>query len=504
MTTTSANARTNTSRCRHLTATVTAVAVALLVVASVHAGDEPWVAAWASPDLLDTDEGMYVCLDAALNVYVAGRTPDANGAYDYVVIKYDSDGVEQWAHTYDAGSGSLYGYDQPRGIGVDDAGNVYVTGMSRMERAGIFDYDFLTIKYNAAGVEQWIERFSTPDNDAHVHDEPTDLHVDGQGNVYITGNSLGAFLTVVYNSAGTEQWTARFNEPSSGGGVATAITVDGDGYVYITGYHQDENAYADFVTIKYTPLGGEMWASRFTSPNQHGHLPHDIAVDSSGNVIVTGSADYDAGHLELDVATVKYNSLGAEQWVKIYDGPGTGNASYDEGFAVAVDNAGNVFVTGHQEHPDTSSDYLTIKYSAGGVESWVETYNETLPPPGLAGSYDLAQAIGVDAAGNVYITGWCEVDNGVWTESQYVTIKYSNTGSRIWVRHHDGDSLPTDNRAFDLAVDGAGNVAVTGYSWTSTTGSNDVNTLFYPGNDDLFSDDFETGDTSRWSSSVGS
>jgi Beta-propeller repeat len=92
--------------------------------------------------------------------------------------------------------------------------------------------------------------------------------------------------------------------------------------------------------------------------------------------------------------TVKYDPSGQEQWISSYSGPDNG---YHLALAIAVDGLGNIYVTGGSRNSNTS-DYATVKYDASGVEEWVARYNGP-------GGEDQASSIGVDASGNVYVTG---------------------------------------------------------------------------------------------------
>ncbi|MEO0083548.1 MAG: SBBP repeat-containing protein, partial [candidate division WOR-3 bacterium] len=205
------------------------------------------------------------------------------------------------------------------------------------------------------------------------------------------------------------------------------------------------------------------WVRRYNGPGNGWDEASAIAVDGSGNVYVTGYS-WGSG-TSYDYATVKYNSQGVEQWVARYNGPGN---SDDGARAIAVDGSGNVYVTGSSYGSGTYADYATIKYNSSGVEQWVARYN------GPGNSYDCAYAIAVDGLGNVYVTGYSW---GSGTSADYATIKYNSQGVEQWVARYNGPGNSWDE-ASAIAVDGSGNVYVTGYSYGSGT-SADYATIKY-------------------------
>src|SRR5207237_9368544 len=150
-----------------------------------------------------------------------------------------------------------------------------------------------------------------------------------------------------------------------------------------------------------------------------------VAVDASGNVVVTGYSGSNP-----DFYTAKYAAAtGALLWEKRYNGP----ANYDDqAQAVAVDSTGNVVVTGYSIGRGSGYDFYTAKYAAAdGALLWGRRYN------GPANGNDYAQAVVVDASGNVVVTG------------PPATIKYLTDGTMLWTI--------VAGTGF-LAVDGGGNV----------------------------------------------
>lgn len=395
------------------------------------------------------DRAEDLFLDASGNVYVTGIGRGASGtSFDYITIKYDPAGVQLWKSEYN-GPGNIL--DEAHAITVDGSGNVYVTGWS-YGGAGT-GYDYATVKYNSAGVQQWASRYT---NVAGGTDEAWDIGVDNAGNVFVTGSSDGAgtnsaATTVRYNSAGVQQYANRFEGAGGDIDAGYAIYVDAiTGDAYITGYSfQSVAADFNFITIKYNLAGAQQWATLYNSPDANYDEAHAITVDASGNVYVTGISQT-AVLTNFDYATVMYNSAGVQQWATRYNG--TGN-DYDRANAITIDAPGNVYVTGRSVGAGSAAeDAVTIKYNSSGISQWTARYN------GPSNGYDEGKAIAIDASGNVYITGYSNTAG-----NDYLTIKYDVTGTQEWITKYNG-TAGTSDQAAAIAVDGIGNVFITGLS----------------------------------------
>jgi hypothetical protein len=159
--------------------------------------------------------------------------------------------VKQWLARYN-GPGS--GLDGAIDIAVDPIGatpNVYVTGRSTGKNA---NEDIATIKYNSAGARQWVARYNGLGNG---HDGANRVLLDAAGNVYIAGYSFGSnndhdFTTIKYSSAGLRQWIARYNAPADSSDIINDMVVDNNGNIYVTGSSIGVNGFEDVLTIKYS------------------------------------------------------------------------------------------------------------------------------------------------------------------------------------------------------------------------------------------------------------
>lgn len=363
--------------------------------------------------------------------------------------------TEQWVARYNGPGNSD---DYAKAMAVDNSGNVYVTGYSTGQTSS---YDFATAKYGPNGNLLWVARYDGP---GHYQDQASAIAVDAEGNVYVSGHSYGAgvtsdYATIKYNSNGVEQWVARYNGPGNGNDVVYAMTLDASGNIYVTGESEGGVSRRDYATIKYDRNGRELWVARYDGPGNYHDSARAVAVDAAGNVYVTGYAYVNNTSCE-DYATIKYDSQGRQLWVSLYAGPSRPpHSAYDVAVAIAVDVAGHVYVTGYSDGAATSYDYATIKYDPGGAAEWVARYD------GSRNNYDYASALALDAAGNVYVTGYSQ---NVGSNQDYATVKYDPAGNQLWVAMYNG-LWDQNDRARDIKVDGRGNVYVTGYSYSFTS-----------------------------------
>jgi uncharacterized delta-60 repeat protein len=434
---------------------------------------EKWVARYDGH--YDTDIATAIAVDSSGNIYVTGKSWGWGTNYDYATIKYDPSGSQLWAARYN-GPGNFW--DEASAIAVDRSGSVYVTGRSvgHVSNNEVITTDYATIKYNANGKQLWAKRYAGAHNAA---DEARAIAVDRSGNVYITGSSEGYtsasdYLTIKYSPSGKQLWVAKYNGPGNFYDEARAISVDRSGNIYVTGDSVGSGTGDDIATIKYNSNGKQLWLTRFNGSGSHDDEVSDLAVDGSGNIYVTGSSP--GPNFREDFLTIKCDTNGKQLWAKRYNGPANG---FDTAKALALDSLGNVYITGRcQGKGDQNWDYATIKYNTNGKQLWVKRYN------GPANSEDVALDIAVDSSGNVYVTGWSEgvdTDPEMGNPSDYATIKYNPSGKQLWVERYNGPSKHWDG-AYAIAVDGSGNVYVTGGSDTGSVGGpgpSDYATLKY-------------------------
>ncbi|HXJ57059.1 MAG TPA: SBBP repeat-containing protein [Verrucomicrobiae bacterium] len=243
---------------------------------------------------------------------------------------------------------------------------------------------------------------------------------------------------------GVPLWTNVYYGPR-GGDVPVDIAVDSIGDVFVTGNSAGDGTFIDYLTIKYSADGVPLWANRF---DRRVDYVRAIAVDSNGDVIVTGNTPDPANNNYEDYTTVRYSSVGDLLWVNFFDG-----GSRDFASSVAVDGGGNVLVSGESFNPNGTTDTVTIKYSSAGDTLWINRYGPHF--------YPSPTRIAVDGSGNVFVASRRRPSPSA--KSDYVTVKYSNDGVPLWTNFFNG---PADDygQPQAIALDSSGNAFVTGTS----------------------------------------
>ncbi|MBI5772253.1 MAG: tandem-95 repeat protein [Verrucomicrobia bacterium] len=427
-------------------------------------GSQQWVARF-NDAANGSDEAVATATDSEGNIYVAGKSVGAATGLDFVVIKHSAAGLPVWTNRY---NGPGNGDDVAVAMAVNAAGSVFLAGSS--------EGSIVTLKYALDGTPLWTNFYAGP----LASSAPAALTLDAAGNILVTGGSLNAsgnrdYLTLkISTTNGTALWTNRYDGPGANFDEATALALDAGGNALITGNSISAAGDADFATIKINgATGNNLWVARYNGPVSDYDLATAIAVDASGNVLVAG-ASFGAG-FNNDYAVLKYSSNGSPQWTNRFDGPVNLD---DEPRAVAVDTGGNVYVTGYSFGSDplnisdpngSVKDFATIKYSSAGVALWTNRFNGP-----ATNKNDEAAALAVDAAGNVYVTG---PSVGPGTVEDYATVMYNSSGAALSTNRYNGPASLTD-WPVALRLRGRYNVFITGRS-VGVTGDTDFATVLY-------------------------
>ncbi|NIT60650.1 MAG: T9SS type A sorting domain-containing protein [Aliifodinibius sp.] len=349
------------------------------------------------------------------NIYLAGYSQNDQNSEDFITLKYDADGNQEWIARYNGPGNST---DKPIGVSVDRQGNPYIVGQSIGLNS---DFDFVVIKYDHNGFEKWDARFDGP---LHGADVPTAFLVNNQ-NTYVPGRSLGPdstldCITIKYNSDGVEQWSANYAGRRTGLDQPYALAMDHLQNVYIAGESSDETdtLATNFVIVKYDNSGNELWDLRYRNEIYHRHRALKMIVDDSLNIYVSGEIVRYGSARDNAAATqtLKYNAKRQIQWI--------GSDANDSGTDVpgsrpinfVMDSLGNlVFSAVLVEFGQYF--YRIVKRANDGKFLW----ENHLKPDRDVG--DLL----VDSSGKIYVA------------QQNVLMAFSPEGAILWEVPFEGD-----------------------------------------------------------------
>lgn len=374
---------------------ISCAALALLLPLVAQAGDPP-LARWSIQTelALDVSPGRRMAVDAAGDVFVAGKSADFANQCMIVEKRSGANGASLWRRQ---ACGSLA---FAQGLAVDAAGDVVVTGH--------LDNDMRTIKYaGSTGAVQWDKSFNGP---ASGYDEGRTVDAISGGDVIVAGvmegNSRDGKVIRYRGSDGEIVWHATIDNGSDDDFYASAVLDDGTVAVATRSYVASLNRWS---VAKLNPDGAQLWRTIFGTVEG---FPSVLAIGDDGTVYAAGV--FRPRAFDNDLTIIKLSSGNGEvAWQRAFSTLGNDHVS-----GMRIDSHGSLYVTGSIE-----GSMLTARLStATGASLW-----ESRSAGGIVGGesgHDLA----LDDQGNVLVTG------PSYNLSVTRTVKYSAEGQRLWMR----------------------------------------------------------------------
>ena len=374
--------------------------------------------------------------------------------------------TEVWVNHY-SGNGFQ---NEAAAIAKSPDTTVVVTGFSV---GSDFSRDIYTIKIRQGdGGEVWAKRWIGA---AGSRDEAYSIAVDGFGNVFVAGrtNTVAAdtdFVVIKYSSDGTELWTRTYN--NSGVDVARVVVADRSGGCFVTGYSNagSGNGNQDYLTIHLDAEGSQRWVSRADGTGDFHDYPTAMMLGDAGYLYLTGYS-WGGSEPQYDYLTVRLDTLdGDTVWTRRYDGTAVAPKS-DYAFGITQDDSQYVYVTGKAGEQGTWYDATTIKYNSAGAAIWVNRFDA-----GWLGT-DAGGTVKVDKSFNVFVGGI--VLDAVNDMYDFLTFRINQDNTNPWYQTYDG-GVEDDDSLTAMVVDDRGNVCVTG--WTYSYSDLDWMTIKYDPN----------------------
>lgn len=408
--------------------------------------------------------GISVKMDTLGNIYVLMRVGTDTTAEDFGLIKYDQFGNTIWDVRYNS-QGNFT--DIAKGFVVTKGGDVYITGYSGVN----FDYHILTVKYNYNGIFQWASVYNGGAN----NDSPEDIELDKQGNIIVAGStfdgSIGYALLVKYSATGDTLFVKKFSQAPKSTGINDFV-LDDSSNIYTVGILQNEDLTLDYLILKYNQNGTLLWSAIYDSQPFYSDIGWHITIDLTGNVYVVGSTgiplsannntllklsntgsilwqrtftgvingngkcNYPAGIVTVpngsgicyttsclngtggsgsDIVTLNYNENGDTNWIRRFNG-GSTVGTVNSPSVLKIDKYNCIYIGGRANYSSTGDDYALLKYSQNGSMQWSAIYN------GFNNYSDASNDIIIDST-FVFVTGRSR--NVTNSATDAVTIKYS-------------------------------------------------------------------------------
>jgi hypothetical protein len=345
---------------------------------------------------------------------------------------------------------------------------------------------------------QWTREFGTPRTEWSVG-----VSANGQGNVFITGFTLGSLISPnaggldafvrKYDANGAEIWTRQLGSMSTD--QSWGLSADGFGSVYISGHTTGDLAgsrvgLVDAFLAKYDAAGAVAW-TRQLGVLGIGTRSTGVSADMLGNVFISGVtsgslASQSAG--DNDAFVSKYDSSGSLIWTRQL-----GSSANEWSQGVSADSIGNVYISGFTlgdlGGPNAGgTDAFLSKFDSAGTLLWSRQLGTPLNEDRVK--------VSADSLGNVFISGYTLGDLGdsnAGINDAFIS-KYDANGDLQWTRQ-----LGTAQSDFSegVAADGLGNVYISGMTAGDLVGTN-------AGATDAFVTKYDGAGVLQWTRQFGS
>jgi hypothetical protein len=324
-------------------------------------GNEVWTAEYGS-DARKTEEWpTAIAVNRYGEVFVAGGA-FREGRDRLTTLMYSPEGDVLWTSEFADLVPSTF-------LKTDAEGNLYGIGPPGL------------IKYARDGRLLWSTIYPGHAEDM-IMDDAGNVYVTGVAEVLVSNGVERAMATFKFSANGETNWSAFFNDPEGGYEYGFRVKLDFFGDVFVTGV-LSEGTNTDLVTIKYDASGNQLWAMRYAPPGGTFEFGADVLPDSLGGAYVVGTSHKAVAGYVSDFLLIRYDSEGHEMWTRQYSGrPNSSNRAIKG----ALDALGNVYVIGYADITNSHPAYDVVKYDGTGRRLWAERIDgpqffDSTPPP---------------------------------------------------------------------------------------------------------------------------
>lgn len=480
----------------------------LLVVSLNSGGQENWKYFYNSVDN-GSDAGQDIIYGSDGNLYImGGEGNQGHNESDILVLSIQTSGSERWTFLYDGPGEKPYWSEVPYEMIQGFDGNLYIAARD----GGInTDLDVCVFSVTDEGEFRWVNRYAGAYGD---YDMPFSLTQTPDGNVHAAGYFCGLIAEVgmlsTHGETGRRLWAYRYIGDSESMDAAYGITSDPYGYVYLTGYDNENNNNNKLFVIKLNPPRNSDGWYHYQRIIKIGYDKYHSESEGSsfektsdGNYIVTGHMGATSPSSTRDVFLMKIDEACDTFWTRRI-----GGSDEEKGYSVIETNDGGFAVTGYtKSYGAGGNDVYLIKTDSLGQLEWEKWYGGSLDEDGhgliqtadggyiiggRTSSYGSGQSdiwlIRTDlngdtlwtkllggektdwldkliktSDGNFVFTGSYGVPDGAGYIPYWYLVKFNIDGDTLWTKRYDFSS----GRGYDLVEVENGNLITVGYMYSN-------------------------------------
>jgi hypothetical protein len=296
-------------------------------------GNQQWNFTWGGTEL---DMARVIVKDSLNNYYIAGETrsfADVDG--DAILVKFDSNWIEQWNVTW-GGSDREFA----NSMEIDSNGYICIVGGSYSADPSPGEADVMVLKYDVSGILIWDEAWG-----ASMTERGSAIAIDSNNNIYFVGHTIGSDMKghlVKYDTNGNYQWERIWGVGGVYGNSWWGLIIDSNDEIFISGFTSTHGPYTgqgDVILLNYDPSGNQNWYKTWGMPDQESAIC--INMDSKHSLYLAGFTN-SLGAGGFDIFLMKYlleYEEPSESQINVYDGSGATpflrlgmwNDTYDRG-----------------------------------------------------------------------------------------------------------------------------------------------------------------------------
>jgi hypothetical protein len=373
------------------------------------------------------------CLDPQKRLCTTGNKVASGQGTNISTIGYNADGTIAWEAAW---NGTTNGDDYGTSI-IANATSVFVCGATFNVTNN--DFDYVVLKYDLDnGSLLWSYIYADP---AGGLDIPSDIALDAQNNVFVTGvrqgvSTLADYCTLALNNSGTLLWS-EFYDYANSYELAAKVVINSNGECIVTGGSGNSWTDGDFCSVLYSSTGTQLAVKRSGSLTTYFDQPMDMKKDASDNIYVVGRIG--TSNSGEDMKLMKMDEELNIIWSVTKDGYGQNDLAQ----SVVLDDAGNIYVAGYFTNSSNHKEACLLKYNSAGVFQWQQRIGSAYNGNAIAWKIAFNN-------GFIYLVGDIDTEFG---QDALIAV-YNQNGERQWMRTIDGGNGGNDSgRHMDVGGD---------------------------------------------------